>query len=112
MAYPTSPAPNDVQILGTRYEVDSLKAEDQTVHTRLKLDKRLTDWRLTYTCLATANIAILDAYFDTQRGYYQSDTWVHPSTGATHTIRVKSFSKTRSIGNVRYDFIVDLEEQP
>jgi hypothetical protein len=112
MSYPTSPAPNDIQIVKSEYIVDSLRAEDMTVHTRLKKDKRLETWRLGYQCLTGADVTTMDNYFNTQRGYYQSDTWVHPKTSVTHTIRIKSYQKTRAVGNDRFDFTVELEEQP
>ena len=112
MAYPTDPAANDVQIVKTEYIVDTLRAEDMTVHTRLKKDKRLSTWRLYYQCLSGTDVSTLDTYFETQRGYYQSDTWTNPLTSTTHTVRIKSYQKTRAIGTTIYDFTVELEEQP
>lgn len=112
MAYPTSPAPNDIDIVSEDYPQDVLKAEDQTPHTRLKLDKKLTTWKLEYQCISSTNLTTMIAYFDTQRGYYQSDTWVHPWDGLTKTIRIKQWSRRRAIGTTHFNLTVLLEEQP
>lgn len=116
MAYPSSPAPNRVDIDSARYLTDQQTAEDGTVYSYLRNTKMLMTWRLAYTLLPETSQASLWAWYEGVYGPHQTDTWVNPVTGVTHTVRCKGMSVADELrggyGNRRRSMEVVLEEQP
>lgn len=117
MAYPTTPVPAKIDEVDRRYIVETDQAEDGTVYTYLRKDKLLLTWRLEYTAISETNQALLDAWYVSVKGYYSTDTFTHPESLTSHTVRCKSMKRTEPIlrgghGNRRRSYEVVLEEQP
>ena len=116
MAYPSSPAPNAIEIQDVRYLSEQQAAEDGTVFSYLRNTKMLITWRLTYQLLIESNQALLWAWYESVYGNHNSDTWTNPETGVQHTVRCKSMRVTDYLrggyGLRRRSMEVVLEEQP
>lgn len=117
MAYPTTPAPSKIDEVDRRYIVETVEAEDGTTYTYLRKDKLLLTWRLEYTLITEANQVLLDAWYVSVKGNYTTDTFVHPESKTSHTVRCKSMKRMEPIirgghANRRRSYEVVLEEQP
>jgi len=117
MAYPTTPAPNTIDEVNRRYIVETVEAEDGTTYTYLRKDKLLLTWRLTYTLLTEAHQVLLDAWYVSVKGNYSTDTFTHPESLTSHTVRCTSMKRVDPVirggyGNRRRSYEVVLEEQP
>ena len=111
MAYPTSPAPNNIEETKREYLVDTVKAEDGKRYTRLRSSKLLRTWKLTYEQLGATDQTTLNNWFSGVYGEYQSDTWAQPYTAETVTVRCTDWNWKLG-AYPRRTLTVTMEEQP
>lgn len=116
MSYPTSPAPNSIDLNEAKFLNEHQTAEDGTKYAYNRNSKMLLTWTLHYTLLTETNQATLWAWYEGVYGDYGTDTWTNPETGVAHTVRCKSMKVTEALrggyGKRRRSMEVILEEQP
>ena len=110
MAFPGTPEPNHVQELGTEYLMTRKKALDGTPHTRLHNDAEVRRWQLEYQALDDTDLATLDSYRDTVKDDYTADTWTHPRTSESITVRIQSYRRAPAVAYGLTNVTIVLEE--
>lgn len=85
MAWPSIINPSYVISGGFSVPVVRTSFEGPYVHTRKRYSSGKMNWVLNWPSMTAADFSTFKSYFETTQG--ASDTWTHPETAVSYTIR-------------------------